>query len=338
MRILSLLIIQLACLSSVFAQVKINYPASTYLAIPDTYSVIHHMDTLTFGGISGITQGNEPNVYYLINDKQEPVAGFFKATITVHENEINFRIKNFIAFPTDNIEGEAIRTIPNDNNSLIICSENDLNTDIYINPQSINPIKINKLSEYSENMQWNNGYEGLAVDGMQGIFYASLEKPLLPPEELHYDPKTQYICPILKTNINHPHDIKKIYGYPLQRKKPDNGISELLLTSDSTLLVCERAWLKKEHRNIVRLFAVNLNNTVKINNGINIHQIEEMLKPHIKLNFDRDLQLGTHIVSPGNIEGMCFSHDKKYLILITDNNYGNRNHTPTEIYMLRLDD
>lgn len=69
---------------------------------------------------------------------------------------------------------------------------------------------------------------------------------------------------------------------------------------------------------------------------IEFHQITELVRPKLILDFKKGLSLKNAFAQPGNIEGACFSHDGKYLILITDNNYGNKDHTPTQIYALRL--
>lgn len=323
--------------SSLLAQLKINYASSDYIAIADSKSFVFNNDTITFGGISGITQGDEPDSYYLINDKQTPYPGYFKALITFNNLKAELKIIDFIPFYDSNIEGEAIRMIPGTNNHLLISNENDTKTSICLLDNTNTATIISELTEYAANMQFNSGYEGIAVNVEKNLFFTALERPLPLPNENAGGFSRSYICPVIETSYHRPYKIQKVYGYPLQRKKQDNGISDLLMTSDSTMLVLERAWLKQKRKNIVRIFSVNINNTLATNNNkVSLYDISEILKPSVLFNFDKPVKLGNQKVKPGNIEGMCFSHDKKYLLLITDNNYGNRNHTPTEIYILRI--
>lgn len=319
------------------AQISFNLDESLTLAIPDSAIFLtENNDTIAVGGISGIEPAPLPNQYYLIPDKSDDFAGYFIAEITFLD-EIVVKIIKFQELNAPGLEGEAIRINPN-NKQIYLADERKNSTGIYQINRSNTPIKLAvEPSDYFRLMQWNAGFEGLCFTTNGSALIASVEKPLSNSVTLHSEITIPYVCPVLFFPLSRSKQGAITYGYPLQRKDNDNGISELLTLTDSTLVVVERAYLKNENRNIVRLFSVNLNNTIHLKDiPIDIHAITEILNPKILFNFEHPLLIGNQITAPCNIEAISFSSDKKYLLLVSDNNYGNSDHTPTQIIALKI--
>ena len=337
-KILFLLVILLTALINVTkAQISFDFKESLTLSIPDsTIFLTADNDTLIFGGISGIEPAPLPDQYYLIPDKSDNLAGYFIAEITFH-NEIIINVIKFHKLNATGLEGEAIRINPKDK-QIYLSDERKNSTGIYQINASNTPIKLLvEPSNYFRLMQWNAGFEGLCFTPNGSALFASVEKPLSDPKSLNDNITIPFVCPVLFFPLANGKQLAMTYGYPLQRKNDDNGISELLTLNDSILFVVERAYLKNEDRNIVRIFSANLNNTIQLEDvPIDIHGITKIINPKILFNFERPLLIGNHLTNPCNVEAVSFSHDKKHLILISDNNYGNSDHTPTQIIALKI--
>lgn len=319
------------------AQISFDFNESHTFSIPDSVIFLTaDNDTLIFGGISGIEPAPLPDQYYLIPDKSDNRAGYFIAEITFH-NEIVIKVIKFQELNAPGLEAEAIRINPKDK-QIYLADERKNSTGIYQINTSNKPIKLSiEPSNYFRLIQWNAGFEGLCFTPNGSALFASVEKPLSNPELANDEFTIPMVCPIHFFPLSPGKQLATIYGYPLQRKTDDNGISELLTLNDSILFVVERAYLKKEDRNIVRIFSINANNTTHLEDvPIDMHGITEILKPKILFNFDRPLLIGNQLTAPCNIEALSFSHDKKYLILVSDNNYGNSDHTPTQIIALKI--
>ena len=337
-KFIGLLVIFIIAITNInTAQISFNLNESFTLAIPDSAIFLTaNNDTILFGGISGIEPAPLPNQYYLIPDKSDDLSGYFIAEITFLD-EIVVKIIKFQELNAPGLEGEAIRINPN-NKQIYLADERKNSTGIYQINRSNTPIKLSvEPSNYFRLMQWNAGFEGLCFTPNGSALFASVEKPLSNTGTLHTDITIPYVCPILFFPLSKGKQRATTYGYPLQRKTDDNGISELLTLNDSILFVVERAYLKNEDRNIVRIFSVNLNNTIHIKNTpIDIHGITELLNPKLLFNFEHPLLIGNQLTAPCNIEAISFSSDKKYLLLVSDNNYGNSDHTPTQIIALKI--
>ncbi len=334
---LSLLLIVFVSIFNAKAQSVFDLDNSLYCTLSDsTYFTNENGDIIRLGGVSGIEKSNVEGEYLLIVDKARPIPGYFTAEIIISDT-IAFKLIKFHPFKDKSIEGESIRINPV-TKQLYFTDEKYEKTGVYKLSPMGKEVILPWYSKYAAPMRFNSGYEGLCFSDDGKNMFTALERPLQLPDDVIDNFKVEPVCPIIKSCITD--NYKKstvIYGYPLQEKNLNNGVSEILFINDTTLWAIERSYIKKEDRNTVSLFSLNLNNTIYLSDlPIDFHNITELLRPKLLFSFETGVMFGEEHVKPGNIEGACFSHDGRYLILITDNNYGNKENTPTEIYALKI--
>jgi len=330
----------LAVLSVLCAQVMAQSfyapEKSYYFEIPDNAVYLNDRDSIRIGGISGIEPAPENGEFYLIMDKPSPKSGIFTIFIKFDTgNEVSF--KRFQEIPVMNLEGESIRIHPL-NNSIYISNEGDRSTNVYQFMPNNSVKKIKGLRSLTKEMKFNSGIEGICFSPNGEFFYAAIERP---PEFKNKIPEgtvVSPVCPVFQFFAdNNKANLITTFGYPLQRKSSGNGISEILTVNDSIIWIIERDYMRKEDRNIVGIYAVNINKTLHLGDiPVNLHNITELFRPQQVFEFAQQIKIGNTIANPGNIEAACFSHDGRFLILVTDNNFGNHDHTPTQIYVLRI--
>jgi hypothetical protein len=327
-------------LSVLFAQVMAQSfyspEKSYYYEIPDNAVYINNRDSIRIGGISGIEPAEETGTYFLIIDKPSPRSGFFTISLNP-ETDKELHFTGFREIPIMNLEGESIRIHP-ENNSIYISNEGDRSTNVYqfIPDKSIK--KIKGLRSITKTIKYNSGIEGICFSPNGDYFYAAIERPPEFENKIPEGTVVSPVCPVFQLQIDDKKaNLNTTFGYPLQRKSGGNGISEILTVNDSIIWIFERDYLKKEDRNIVGVYSVNLNKSLHLGDiPVNLHNITELLRPKPVFEFTEQLKIGNTTTAPGNIEAACFSHDGRFLILVTDNNFGNHNHTPTQIYVLRM--
>jgi len=321
-------------------QIRMDYANSYYFEIPAGEAFITDRgDTLEIGGISGIEPAPEHGFFYLLPDKTRPLAGLFLAEMTITLDTSAFQVVDFLPMDAPEFEGEAVRMHPN-SQQLYFTHEGTGTSDVlYLDSAAtLHPLSP-WFASYAALMQWNSGYEGLCFSPDGYFLYSAIERPMRFEEAIPDALAVAKICPVVKFSLRKNENPPVIFGYPLQRQENDNGVSALLTLNDSTLIVAERAWLRTEKKNIVRLFTVNLNNTVCIDDlPFDFYGITEVFRPKLLLNATHEIPLREQSVSTGNVEGITFSHDKSFLLLVTDNNYGNQTATPTQLYVLKIDE
>ena len=146
----------------------------------------------------------------------------------------------------------------------------------------------------------NSGFEGLSFNSSGTKMYVSFERPEI---ENNVTKIREYDL------INDSYvDYKYFLDDVPQDTKKDNGITELLIVNDSTLIVVERAYLRSVGKTSVRVYEARIPG-----NNKNIDSIE---KTQLLTRFN-DLPDGYEL---DNIEGVCFSASGKELIFISDNN------------------
>ena len=194
----------------------------------------------------------------------------------------------------------------------------------------------------TDEIRFNSGFEGVCVSEDEKHLYFSLERP----GELMASRSTEEEENLGVINVyRYNTDTKEIDGqylYPLhlppvdaqlsdkqtQSFIRDNGVTEILLYNESTLLLLERAFLggtsKKLH---VRIYKVDLTDDFNILEG-NF----ELLQPELVFDFYKE-ELPCEI---DNVEGMTFGPDKQYLYLIADDNFDTYGSQISQILSLKV--
>lgn len=238
--------------------------------------------------LSGIEYTGFGNKYYVIPQSRVE-AHVFLCSIDINPNGISVEFDSVIYFDHGPLEAESIRVYAK-KNQLYIAEEGDGISHIY---------KLNKNSKldtvYTSTMpqRHNRGYEGLAFNSNGTKMFIGLERP-----------KKGNVTQIISYDLEDGTEI--IYEYKLDElpldKEKDNGITELLMINDSTLLVVERAYLGPKY-------------------GVSIRVYKTII--HTKTTSITKIKLLTDFsASPeiDNIEGVTYSASGKELIFISDNN------------------
>ncbi|MBI9068343.1 MAG: esterase-like activity of phytase family protein [Salinivirgaceae bacterium] len=250
--------------------------------------------------LSGIDYTGVDNNYYII-PQSEDGAYYFIASIVFENNELKVDFIDKIDLIGSTLDAEAIRKHPK-TNVIYIAEEQKLYSSIF-SVSTTNELQL-LIPEFEHN--YNRGIEGLCFNADGSKLYASMESS-----------NKMKNTSIYEINII-SNKIVKEFKYPLHKiandKNNDNGITEILCINDSTLLVLERAYLKSQKRNNIRLYRATIPRST--------NRISE-----IKLLSDF-----SKIPNIDNIEGMTFNHDKSALIFVSDNN-GNEKQKTQIIYM-----
>lgn len=185
-------------------------------------------------------------------------------------------------------------------------------------------------AKYYGEMYDNSGFEGLTISPDGKKLFLGMERAL--PAS-----SCRNILPILEYAIETRNT--RTYFYDMHWETAGNGISALVALSEVELLVIERDYLPAEKRNEVNIFRVVLTDAASNNDSDCPQTGDPVLQPELVFAFSQDLTLGGKPFKVNNIEGATFSADGKYLLLVTDNNFGNKGaNTPTQLVALRLND
>ncbi|MEL7001939.1 MAG: esterase-like activity of phytase family protein [Bacteroidota bacterium] len=328
-RLLFLFTLVLLSKGSIYSQLKFDLEASYFVEIPSDTAIVLNGQTLpTIGGLSGIDYDAKTGHYLLISDagKKNGNGRYYVLDIDL-ENDFSIEFKEVVYLPKGKLRGEGIRTL---DNGLLITDERTINRRersffFHIDKEN-NMTEIPLPKTYKKPMWDNSGFEGLGLSEDGNKAFIALERAM--PESTD-----RYMVGILEYNIQDVNITPKEYYYPLQRKMPGNGISEVVAFDDTSLLVIERDWVSPN--NYVTLYSVNLKGSE--NNNPESGGSTPVLKPTKVFSFPNTVEIGNKTFKVNNIEGATFSPDGEFLILVSDNNFGNNcDCTPTQLVFLKI--
>jgi len=100
-------------------------------------------------------------------------------------------------------------------------------------------------------------------------------------------------------------------------------------------LVLERTYFKSLNKNSIKLFLVDLKKATDISQKsvCDLKPKTRLLLPRLLFDFEDPIKRGL-LDRVDNVEGMTLSHDRKHLILVTDNNF--RSSQETQIIVLAI--
>ncbi len=198
--------------------------------------------------LSGIEYTGKGNLFYVIPQSRSK-AHIFLCTINTSNEEIQVEFDSVIYLNHGPLEAESIRVNPL-TNQLYISEEADYGVS-YVYTISDSQ-KLEKIYESKLEQRCNSGFEGLCFNKKGDVMYMSLERPL-----------KGFLTQIIAYNLLD--STKTVYSYKLDEvpndKRNDNGITELLVINDSTLLVVERAFLGKSFGNSIRVYKASIPST-----------------------------------------------------------------------------
>ena len=306
---------------SVFSQqeLKINFSG---LAVVDHDWVCPNCQETEIGGLSGITLSKQLNEYFLVADK--PPARFYVINLDLTKG-INPSFRSTIFLSPKKGEMEALRLRPNTSNLYVTDERNDETFLWYYNKMQVNDQTAFELPEKFEDIDDNSGFEGLCFSNDGKKAFLSMERPLKSEKQCLANDSIAGITRFVEIDLETNQAIKE-YGYPIHSldhiAKNDNGVSEIEFWNKDTLLVVERTYFRSLNKNGVRIFMVDMKGASDISeiSTCAIDSTHQLLDPQLIFDFENPIEAGA-LERVDNVEGMTLSHDRKNLILVTDNNF-----------------
>ncbi len=313
--------------TQVFGQLRFDSSQSYFIEIPFDTSGVFSAQKQPFGGISAITYSGNGNEYYLLSDGLP--ARYYTFEITT-EGGLKASFKTITYLTESKIRGEGMAK---SGSTLYLSDERRINNDektlVWEKEEGDVLRKIDDLpKQYYGEMYDNSGFEGLTISPDGKKLFLAMERAL-PQSEC------RSILPILEYSLTE--HSTKTHFYPMQWKTSGNGISALVALNEFDVLVIERDYLKDEDRNEVNIYRVVLANPGSSNENNCPVDGDPVLVPEKIFSFDQDLRLSGKPYKVNNIEGAVFTPDGQYLLLVSDNNFGNKgNKTPTQLVALKV--
>jgi hypothetical protein len=143
----------------------------------------------------------------------------------------------------------------------------------------------------------------------------------------------------LAIDLTQPDAAPKEYAYPIHNLDSiapnGNGVTELVWWNDQQLLVLERTYFRSLNKNSIRIYGVDLSSATNVHEQslCSFSQETKVLAPKLLFDFDWAIAAG-ELERVDNVEGMILSPDRKFLYLVSDNNFNKRQQT--QVLRLRV--
>jgi hypothetical protein len=336
-----------------------NGPVTTLrLLHKDTVPYNQEYQHTTIGGLSGIDYDSAHKVYRMICDDRSAInpARFYTAQIPLAVNtkeDVTFTAVTSLhmpggaLYPSDKHQApdpEALRYNPH-NGHLYWTSEgerivnakdtilhNPAITEMTVDGQFIDsfPIPAQFHMQATNNGPRQNGtFEGLGLTPDGRYLFVNLEEPRYEDgpraglkDTTAYVRFIKYDMQTRKPVAQYAYKLEPVATAPIPGTGFSiNGMSDILVLSETRLLVMERSFSSGVKNNTIRIFTVDLSNATDISH-INSLQTDKHFTPATKsllLNFD---DLHTFV---DNVEGMTFGpvlpNGHRSLVCVSDNNF-----------------
>ncbi|MDD0851833.1 esterase-like activity of phytase family protein [Halobacteriovorax sp. GB3] len=310
------------------------------------------LNGLKFGGISGIVKADESTWYAISDDRADHgVARYFSLEIKEKDRSLFVTPKKWIelkaqdgkSYEKGSIDFEGITLLGNGN--LLISSEGDHRFEKKIDP-ALSEYKLNgefvktwtvpvkflppKRGLRNRGVRFNLSLESLAASDDQSRVFTINEEPLVQDGELL--DKEDGIVRIVEYNRSKPvaeypylaSQLPNPWKFP--EAKGNNGVVDLLYYEKNQVIVVERAFLKNNYKNVIRLYLSELDAKK------NIKMVESLKKSKVvPLKKSLLLDLETIPTKLDNIEGIAWGPKLKdgsrTIILVSDNNFSSKQRT-----------
>jgi hypothetical protein len=344
------------------------------LTLLHKYVVPHNMsfNGTTVGGLSGIDYDSARKVYYMICDdrSERQPARFYTAQIPARNydsDSVRFTGVTYLRMPDGNVypqtktiapDPEAMRynqhtghLIWSSEGERIISAQGNIINDpgVYETDSSGRFINSFPLPEQfhmvaTEKGPRRNGvFEGLGFTPDGRYLFVSLEEPRYEDGPRADVKDTTAYIRIIRYDL-HTRKPTAQYAYKLEPvahpSVPDtafhvNGVSDILVLSQTQLLVMERSFSTGVKNNTIRVFKVNLQKATDINTIRSLQETKSFIpaQKELLLNFD---ELDMFV---DNVEGMTFgpvlANGHRSLIFVVDNNFDKREETQFYIFEVK---
>jgi hypothetical protein len=350
---------------------KTTSPAVSKLRLLHKYIVPHNLpyEGTTVGGLSGIDYDTAKQVYYMICDdrSEKQSARFYTARIPLNGDSISFTAVTSLRMPDGNVypgtknmapDPEAMRYNPH-TGKLIWCSEGERiinDKDTILKDPGV--YEISKEGQFTDSFavpsqfhmqataagpRRNGVFEGLGLTADGRYMFVSLEEPRYEDgPRAGFTDTTAYIR-ILKYDLHtrkpvaqYAYNLAPVAHHPIPADQfYVNGISDILVLSDTQLLVMERSFSSGIKDCTIRLYIANLNGATDISGVNSLQQTTSFtpVKKTLLFNFE---DLHTYI---DNVEGMTFGprlpNGHRSMVFVADNNF--LAHEETQFYLFEVE-
>lgn len=343
------------------------------LTLLHKYVVPHHMPYkgTTVGGLSGIDYDSARKVYYLICDdrsERQPVR-FYTVQIperNYDKDSIRFTDVTYLKTADGNVypstitlapDPEAMRYNPYSDRLVwtsegerIIVPQGKVLTDPGIYETDRNGVSISSyplpeqfhMHDTEKGPRRNGVFEGLGFTPDGRYMFVSTEEPLYQDGPQAGLRDTTAFVRIIKYDLSSRQPIAQ-YAYRLAPVAHPavpadafrvNGISDILVLSETKLLVLERSFSTGVKNNTIRVFKADLQNATDIKDVNALEVVNDFVpaKKTLLFNFNA---LDTFI---DNVEGMSFGpllpNGNRSLIFVADDNFAS--HEETQFYIFEV--
>ncbi|MDY7024078.1 MAG: phytase, partial [Cyanobacteriota bacterium] len=309
------------------------------------------------GGLSSIVYDADSQLYYSISDdrSQRNPARYYTFSIDLSDGSLDAGDVSFEDVTTllnangetyleNSVDPEGIALT--ENQTLYISSEGNANNLVnpFINEFSQNgellaelpvPEKYLPTADQTTGIRNNLAFESLTISPDNRFLYTATENALF-QDSPAADLETESLSRILKYDLETGEPIAEfVYEVSEAPDIPEpedgfrtNGLVELLATDNNgSLLTLERAF-SAGVGNTVKLYEVNAQGALNVNNLEDLFWEEEGIPFEIDPAVQKELLVDIEAdfgVSPDNIEGMAFGpilpDGRQSLILVSDNNF-----------------
>ncbi|MVT07031.1 esterase-like activity of phytase family protein [Chitinophaga tropicalis] len=352
----------------------VKTPAVSSLQFVQKYIVPHNMpfNGTTVGGLSGIDYDSAGKVFYLICDdrSERQPARFYTAKVPVTGNaadSVIFTDVTSLRMPDGNVypkiktqapDPEAMRYNPH-SGTLIWSGEGERivnKKDTILNDPNIT--EINKDGRFAGSFpvpsffhmkatengpRRNGGFEGLGLTPDGRYLFVSLEEPRYEDGPRAGLTDTTAYVRILKYDLHTRQAIAQ-YAYKLDPVAHPavpagefliNGISDILVLSETQLLVMERSFSTGVKDCTIRVYITDLSPASNVSRYSSLQATKKFTPAQKKLLFNFET-LHTYI---DNIEGVTFGprfpDGSRSLIFVADNNFEKKEETQFYIFKIQ---
>jgi hypothetical protein len=335
---------------------KTTAPTVSKLRLVHKYIVPHNLpfEGTTVGGLSGIDYDTARQVYYLICDdrSEKQPARFYTARIPLNGDSISFTAVTSLRMPDGNVypatknvapDPEAMRYNPH-TDKLVWCSEGEriVDKDTILNDPAVYEISrdgrfadsfavpsLFHMQATAKGVRRNGAFEGLGFTADGRHMFVSLEEPRYEDgPRAGFTDTTAYIR-LLKYHLQ-THKPVAQYAYNLApvayRPIPAdkfyvNGISDILVLSETQLLVIERSFSSGIKDCTIRVYTATLDQATDVSQINSLQETKSFtpVKKTLLFNFE---DLHTYV---DNVEGMTFGprlpNGHRSIIFVADNNF-----------------
>ncbi len=313
------------------------------------------------GGLSGVVYDKDSNRLITISDDrgERGTPRFYEFSVAITQNKLEItpvRVQKVLAsngkdFKVGTIDFEGITKLENGN--LLLSSEGDERPKKRIMPalseyttdgkfvkdwQIPAPFIFEKSGKPTQGVRFNLAFESLSTTPDFKYTFTANENTLYQDGKLaaqdvngltriirYKNGEVDGIFPYSLSKIPNQSNFKKVEG--------DNGLVDMVAIDRNYLITMERAWVKNNYKNTIKLFRVSLSDAIDVKGlkSLNSSSVKTVQK-ELLLDLDTVIdKMDSRFQKLDNIEGITFGptlpNGNKTLIVVSDNNFSRHQRT-----------